>query len=146
MAQEQQKNDMKRINEVASKARDVQARFSERIKNLENKEFNSIVADGRVKIKMLGSYKVSSVIISPKYLALYSAEQVGEALTMAFNNCCDAIAAERKELEKMFSEETQAIMVKTFMEKKKDDDGEEDDDDIDLPNGFGGFNPNDGNF
>ena len=27
MAQEQQKNDMKRINEVASKARDVQARF-----------------------------------------------------------------------------------------------------------------------
>ena len=42
MAQEQQKNDMKRINEVASKARDVQARFSERIKNLENKEFNSI--------------------------------------------------------------------------------------------------------
>lgn len=32
MAQEQQKNDMKRINEVASKARDVQARFSERIK------------------------------------------------------------------------------------------------------------------
>ena len=94
----------------------------------------------------LGSYKVSSVIISPKYLALYSAEQVGEALTMAFNNCCDAIAAERKELEKMFSEETQAIMVKTFMEKKKDDDDEEDDDDIDLPNGFGGFNPNDGNF
>ena len=65
MAQEQQKNDMKRINEVASKARDVQARFSERIKNLENKEFNSIVADGRVKIKMLGSYKVSSVTISP---------------------------------------------------------------------------------
>ena len=46
----------------------------------------------------------------------------------------------------MFSEETQAIMVKTFMEKKKDDDDEEDDDDIDLPNGFGGFNPNDGNF
>lgn len=145
MAQEQQKNDMKKISEIASKARDVQARFSERIKNLENKEFNSIVADGRVKIKMLGSYKVSSVIISPKYLALYSAEQVGEALTMAFNNCCDAIAAERKELEKMFSEETQAIMVKTFMEKKKDDDDEEDDD-IDLPNGFGGFNPNDGNF
>ena len=46
----------------------------------------------------------------------------------------------------MFSEETQAIMVKTFMEKKKDDDDEAEDDDIYLTKGLGGFNPNDGNF
>lgn len=106
-----------KMTEIAQKVRDLQQQMDNELNELAEKEYNSIVATGNIKIKMRGNYRVSAVIISPNYLETRTAEQISEGLTMAFNNCREAIEAEKEEIGKKYQEESQRVMRDAMMNR-----------------------------
>ena len=84
--------------ELATRAREIQTEMQHELQELAKKEYNSIVVAGQVKVKMTGNFTVNEVYISPDYLPTHTAQQISDAIALAFNNCKYDIDRERQEI------------------------------------------------
>lgn len=107
-------NDPVQMNELANKARQIQEDMQRELKALDNKEFLAIASMGSIKIRMMGNYKVKSVTVAPDYASTHTGEQLGNALTQAFNQCRDNIEAERTGIGEKYSRISNEEMLKAM--------------------------------
>lgn len=107
-------NDVSKMNSLALKARQIQEDMQRELKDLANKDYNSIVAAGQVKVRMTGDFVVKSVFISPDYIATHDTTQVSDAIALAFNNCKYDIDKERQDIANKYTRISNDEMMKAL--------------------------------
>lgn len=108
--------DPEKANRIARVIQELKDASEKEIKDLRDKEFNSIVYGGQIKVHMRGDYTVTRVLIDPDFLSTHTSDQISEALVLAFNNCRNSIEKETEEITERYARRTQEEVMKAYLD------------------------------
>jgi len=111
--------ELSKMNEIAVKVKGIQEKMQLELKELSQKEFNSFVAAGQVKLKMTGDFSVKSILISPDYIPTHTTEELSEAICLAFNNCKYDIDKQKQEITNRYTTLSNETMMKAMNKNKE---------------------------
>lgn len=107
---DQNNNKQELTVEAVSRLNALKSRYDSDLKELDEREFTSIVAGGQIKLKMLGNLSVKTIFIDPDYMLGHGTKELGDAIALAFNNCRYDIKNARDQINNQFSTDSMNLL------------------------------------
>ncbi len=109
-----------KLSAMAKAVQELKEQNDIEIREFKNREFNSIVAAGGVKVFMKGDGSIQRIALDPDFLASHTSDQIADALVEAFNSCKRTIDSMLAEINERFNRNAQVKMMQMYMASKQD--------------------------